>query len=727
MRRLYALLAIVLLLSVSAVSALSFAVSPFREDPVTLTTGETRVGDRFRFDAVWRLGEEERNGTLLVTVEGPSRASDRFGIDRGTDAYLLDFLGPEGRTLARCHALRGGPDTVRTESEEAPVFHFRDGFNFSLFGVPLLGYNMEWAFAFDTSFSDIPCPLRSGLRAATWTEGATPTSAELLRDGYNHTWQTGGAPSLPAVATTFHGRPALRFEYPYAAGGPEDRIVGNLTIVLADGLPGPVLTEVTGQHYEMELWYEDQQVKQRELPPVPFHSREELTGWLPGDGPLLEANVGNRLPARNPALETTRFERDRMDLQAFRFDYSLAEALEALEGDPSVGYAQFMAENPNAFLVNARYDTGQSDMGNVVLDRGEVDGRWVIFVQSGTRFYFAESARYTGVESPAGSLGFPVRHVINRDYGPLVAGPDTILGELEPREEEPVTYPERTVASSTFAPILEKELGDSSLLVSRADLIRGEAPDGRFTAIARLQIVTSDSLEKNGLPRSAWVDWEAGGLMSLERGDFQMRSALAPGLVDGKGGESWTAPLEASTSSFALPPGTGLQVTVAATAALAALLIALKVFALPFYTRLRRDRLLDNPVRARLYECVRANAGITRGELVDYMGLGPSPTHHHLDKLVEAQFLVTADTDRHVRYFVAGDLPPDLARREAVLRAGSNRRVYELLQAEPHLSLREAAARLGMSAPSVHRSVKKLREAGLLAPEKGLVTATAEA
>ncbi len=126
--------------------------------------------------------------------------------------------------------------------------------------------------------------------------------------------------------------------------------------------------------------------------------------------------------------------------------------------------------------------------------------------------------------------------------------------------------------------------------------------------------------------------------------------------------------------------------------------------------------LLENAVRARLLADVRASPGVHRAALVALAGVGQGATRHHLDRLVRAGLLMETRDHGFVRYFVAADVSPERAREEAALHAGSNRRVLDALRAEPGLTLRQIGARLGITAPSVHRSVKRLREAGLLPP-----------
>lgn len=128
------------------------------------------------------------------------------------------------------------------------------------------------------------------------------------------------------------------------------------------------------------------------------------------------------------------------------------------------------------------------------------------------------------------------------------------------------------------------------------------------------------------------------------------------------------------------------------------------------------SRALDHPARARIYSIVLANPGVHRAALVERLGLGNGATRHHLDVLVGSGLLMVTRPGGFVRYFPAGVVGFTEARREGVLRAGCNRAVFAILSAEPLLTLRAVGARLGISAPSVHRAVKRLREAGLLPP-----------
>lgn len=153
--------------------------------------------------------------------------------------------------------------------------------------------------------------------------------------------------------------------------------------------------------------------------------------------------------------------------------------------------------------------------------------------------------------------------------------------------------------------------------------------------------------------------------------------------------------------------------TIAVTS-LAALGLLVKLALLPLYTRLQRGRLLDHPVRARMFDVVRAEPGIHLSALESTVGIAKGATRHHLDKLARHHLVFTVQEGGFTRCYVAGALPPEAARQHALLRAGSHQRVYELYVARPEISLREAARELGMSAPSVHRARRKLVAAGLL-------------
>lgn len=137
---------------------------------------------------------------------------------------------------------------------------------------------------------------------------------------------------------------------------------------------------------------------------------------------------------------------------------------------------------------------------------------------------------------------------------------------------------------------------------------------------------------------------------------------------------------------------------------------------LPLFTRLRREDLLKNPVRARLFARIEAQPGVHLRALDAHAGVGSGAVRHHLGQLVRHGLVREARVGARLRYWPAEgapreETPPAEALRDARLRA-----VHDLLSREPGLSVRRAAERLGMSPSSLQRARVRLRHEGLLPP-----------
>ena len=132
------------------------------------------------------------------------------------------------------------------------------------------------------------------------------------------------------------------------------------------------------------------------------------------------------------------------------------------------------------------------------------------------------------------------------------------------------------------------------------------------------------------------------------------------------------------------------------------------------YTRIPAAAVLRNTIRSRVYERVREEPAIHQAAIANLLGIGNGTARYHLDKLASHHLVYAMNDGHHVRFYASGSVPPTAARQIGALKTGSLRRVYNLLVAEPQLSLREAGSRLGMAAPSVWRAKKRLEREGLL-------------
>ena len=647
-----------------------------RDEPLTITVAPSRAGDLLQYEedaehTTWETlpdgtqVEHRRNvtWTYVVHVEGAARAVDKYGIERDTVAYRIDQKeGSALRASERCHALQGGTQVVRRDVLHGDVSTFGGGASQAWVGPVEVGRSRTSVeHQLLSTWWDWSCRGQNLLPERTFREGETVPLETFLTEAAGV-----GVASRPAQATTFHGHPALLLTYdvPVMEGYV-------LELTLADGLPDVVR-------------------RIGHAPGVERPQRLELVGIEPGTGPALPTPSGATLPPVNPSAKLRPSDPLAFDDAAWGLDYRFADAVAALRLDPRVGLAEWLAAHPEAHLSVAWY-AEQEQPGTAGVPRRTA--MWyVVYAHEGQAFH-AASIRSIGV---AGLLpGVPA--AVENWGGPGEYSPPT-TPELPPRVPD----------SATLAALARSQGVDPAGVTQLAYSVW--AMEGRTTGILFAESATSSSGGRTEA-RGVYVDALAAGLGALTTSETV---TTTEGLLAPPGSGGLEQDERVSTLSALAGPGVGVGLGVGAATGLALLVVAAKFLLFPLFTRLLRARLLDNPVRARLYERVRAEPGIRQAEVVDYLGVGEGAARHHLAQLVRHRFVVESREGAVPTYYAAGEVPPEVARRAAVLRSASARRVYDAYAAAPGMTLREAAASLGMSAPSVHRQKRKLEAAGLL-------------
>ena len=643
-------------------------------DPVTIDVPILRVGDRLLLATTVTAPDGAREGVdvgaseTVVLVEGVGAVADRFGVPRDVETFRVDHReGGEVVSAARCHRLAGGRDAVRLE----PLFGMSASFAWGtgdLFG--LSGRARHEANHTLLALYGGACEEPATLGPRTFRAG------DRVRAGDVFPFTAGpdaDVLSSPAEAADFHGRQALRFSFdPARMRDPEARGFSALEVVLADGLPAVAAMSVDGRGEFEGVQY-----------------RRTVAGIERGAGQPLQPFRGAALPAESPFASFAPPPLRGLDDAAYDFAFRYEEAYQALFQDPTTGFGAWLQKHPRAVLWTA--SLGREEPGSDPLVRS--GGVWYLAFRDGDAVFRANVQRF---DSPS----------------PLApAGVAKSFAAHEETLQEPTSafVPARVADSRSLARAVHGAGVDLSQVVWFTYLAEQHGERGLVQVVFSTTSMTSGDDE--GL--EVHLDALSGGVDSLYA--TSVRTERDGGILAPADGSVRVERTATALSVLAGPgPGSGLAVGGAAATGLALLLVFLKFVAVPLFTRLRRDRLLDNPVRARLHERIRAEPGIHLAELVDFTGLGKGATRHHVDQLVKHRLVVEAQDGGFARYFCAGEVPPEVARREMVLRAGATREVYDLLAAEPGLSLREAAARLGMAAPTVHRYRKRLEKAGLL-------------
>lgn len=133
---------------------------------------------------------------------------------------------------------------------------------------------------------------------------------------------------------------------------------------------------------------------------------------------------------------------------------------------------------------------------------------------------------------------------------------------------------------------------------------------------------------------------------------------------------------------------------------------------LGLFSRVRSDRLLENPLRQRIVQRVDAEPGIHHNALVRDLGRGKGALEHHLDKLVAGRLLLRHRTRGYTCYFPTGTDRRSMA-ASAATKAEGARKVMAALRPGGS-GVREVAAATGLAPSTVSHHLQRLREAGLV-------------
>lgn len=641
------------------------AAGPF--DRVEIVLPAPRVGDLLH--VVMAPDGGEAGGEFVLKVEGESKTTDRYGVERETVAVRVDSYDDGAFERAeRCHFLKGGREIVRAEILAGAGYGGSategEGPGNRLAGTTRFSENSTGVVRFDHGFNCYHV-LSSYRGPQAFREGEPARLGDVVEDH-------GGAAdvvSAPAEETSFHGRRALRLTFELGGRSVEWPDEAKAEVVLADGLPGLARIRIVSPQESDVL--------------------QETRGFTPGADPGVPLWGDERIPDASPLTAFVAHEPLVFHDDGLPVPFPYGDAFRALVEDPRSGARAWLDAHPDAFLARA---VAEPTPGTDAQSPVGASGSWWLSFRSGSTVATWIVERDDFVDGPLGRVGLPV--------------PTHRVSALGTHEEPwPAPAPPERVLSGEGIAALARGAGLGTL-APRVSLHFRDAGEGSPAYVVEVTDVARGSGSDEG--RTLHVDAARGALVTIFATEY--RAEVSDGLLPSVG------PVEASPGGSRamdlLVRPTPLAVGVTSLA-LAALLVGLR-FLVPLYTRLRRDRLLDHPVRARLYARIRAEPGIHLAALEAAEGVGKGGTKRHLDLLVRHRLAFVIEEPHFLRYFAAGDVPFDAARQRGLLRSGSLEAVYALYRARPDASLREAAKALGMSAPSVHRAKKRLEKEGLL-------------
>jgi predicted transcriptional regulator len=138
----------------------------------------------------------------------------------------------------------------------------------------------------------------------------------------------------------------------------------------------------------------------------------------------------------------------------------------------------------------------------------------------------------------------------------------------------------------------------------------------------------------------------------------------------------------------------------------------------PLYARLKREDLLENPLRDDILEVVQTSPGISASELGRRLNCGWGTLVYHLTVLERMQLLSSAREGRHKRFFVQGRINYSDKGAVGLLANPAARMVLDAIKDQPGLIQRDLSRHLNLSPGTVAWHVDRLHEAGLVLKEE---------
>lgn len=145
---------------------------------------------------------------------------------------------------------------------------------------------------------------------------------------------------------------------------------------------------------------------------------------------------------------------------------------------------------------------------------------------------------------------------------------------------------------------------------------------------------------------------------------------------------------------------------------------------MPFFSlfsRVRPDQMLDHPIRAHIYEAIKADPGIHYQALVRRIGKGSSVVDHHLRKLDLGNYISVQKGRGFTCFFPKGVVDHRIMMVVPVLRTEGASRVLREVVKQPGQSVSEVARSVGIAKSTVSYHVSRLRKVHLLEEGRALM------
>lgn len=135
---------------------------------------------------------------------------------------------------------------------------------------------------------------------------------------------------------------------------------------------------------------------------------------------------------------------------------------------------------------------------------------------------------------------------------------------------------------------------------------------------------------------------------------------------------------------------------------------------LPLFSRIHKDKLLENTTRAAAFDFIESNPGATPQQLREAIGVAWGTAVYHLDRLERAGKLVSQSHGNRHRYYTVGAVPRQDRAAHGVLQSVATRKVAEAVLKAPGSVQKDLCSVLGIKNPAASKQLKRLQDEGLV-------------
>jgi DNA-binding transcriptional ArsR family regulator len=145
---------------------------------------------------------------------------------------------------------------------------------------------------------------------------------------------------------------------------------------------------------------------------------------------------------------------------------------------------------------------------------------------------------------------------------------------------------------------------------------------------------------------------------------------------------------------------------------------AARFLLLPLYARLKREQVLENPLRDDILQTVQQQPGISASELGRRLACGWGTLVYHLTVLERMKLVSSAREGRHKRFFAQGRIHYSDKGAVGLLANPAARNILDAIRAQPGVIQKELGERLELSPGTIAWHVERLAEQGLIVREE---------